>query len=646
MLRTLPAVFLLGVASVANAAYNPSTDLISLHFDHAPDRDDGHAAVAGLIVSRHHGFTPHVVGGAYGVRNASQYDAGSERVMDAAWPGAWVNAHSNRAGAVQQTVNRWTGTLAAGGDIWVAEGGQSDMTADVVRQLQQAGYNTASRVHVVQHSGWNEDHADGADLNYVRNNTNYIRIDDGNNPNGTADLRFERGQDFVNVARSSAYASQWNVAFDYLNPNEKVDFSDTVELLHILGIGRDQIADVDEFGRFYLQGGSTPAPSNNVSPPVSASAPQNSGAAFVAIRVEAESADNLGAGWSLTNNNVLPNIQPDPDPSHAGGAGSNGYLELLPDTRVTHGDPLITGTNFWDTAGTGPALDYYVSIPETGRYLVYVKAYSTGTEDNGIHVGLNNSNPASGQRIQWCDGKNQWTWSSAQRTSSNHCGTPRTIYLDITSTGLNRITFTAREDGFEFDQFILLKENHGGSQTCFPLSDDRIRCTDQSGNTLSDTFVALSNSDSSNAVSGGNSSSSAGNNATNSSSSNATSGSSGGPAACASADSDSDGDGWGWENGQSCRVTSGSQSATSGSVASSSSSGSSSVVPACSSAAVDPDGDGWGWENNQSCQVGSGAGNASAAVVSSDGRPVCSSSAADPDGDGWGWENNQTCIVR
>jgi len=643
MLRIFVVALAFLAPGLSGAAYNPSTDLISLHYDHAPDPDDGHAAVAGLIVSRHHGFTPHVVAGAYGVRNASQYNPASETVMHSAWPGAWLNAHANWTSAVQQTVNRWSSTLAAGGDVWVAEGGQSDFTSDVVRQLQQAGFDTRNRIHVVQHSQWNEDHADSSDLAFVRSNTDYIRIDDGNNPNGTADLRFERGPAFVQVARSSAYASQWNVAFDYLDPNEKVDFSDTVELLHILGIGTDQISDVDAFGRFYLQGGSTPSTPSPAPTTPTTTPTTSSGNAFVAIRVEAESADNTGAGWSLTSNNVLPNIQPDPDPSHAGSAGGNAYLELLPDTRVTHGDPLITGTNFWDAAGTGPAIDYFVSIPETGRYLVYVKAYSTGTEDNGIHVGLNGSNPTSGQRIQWCDGKNQWTWSSAQRTSSNHCGTPKTIYLDINNTGLNRITFTAREDGFEFDQFMLLKENHGGSQNCFPLGDDRVRCTDNSGNTLSDTFISLSN-----ATGGGSTGGSTGSGGDSSGGNSGSSGgqsSSGGAPICASAGSDADGDGWGWENGQSCIVSSAQNDGTSNTGGGNSGSGSSGEF--CTSAASDSDGDGWGWENNQSCRVMQGAtGSSGSSTNSSGGHPVCNSASSDPDGDGWGWENNQSCMVR
>jgi len=208
---------------------------------------------------------------------------------------------------------------------------------------------------------------------------------------------------------------------------------------------------------------------------------------FVAVKIEAEDYTSRHPDWRLTTNNINPNVNPDPDGPHASTASGQAYLELLPDTRVTHSDPLITGSNFWPVAGTGPSLTYNVNIPEAGRYLVFVKAYSTGTEDNGIHVGLNNSFPGSGERIQWCNGKNQWTWSSAQRTNSNNCGTERTIFLDVAFAGANTINFTAREDGFEMDQFILLKTN---DNSCSPNNNDQIACN--SGTTSIPTGVTTS----------------------------------------------------------------------------------------------------------------------------------------------------------
>lgn len=102
-------------------------------------------------------------------------------------------------------------------------------------------------------------------------------------------------------------------------------------------------------------------------------------------------------------------------------------------------------------------LHYRIYINNPGRYYVWVRAYSTGTEDNGIHVGINGEWPESGQRLQWCEGKNDWTWESKQRTQEQHCGVPELIYLDIPEAGLHDIQFSMREDGFEFDKFVLTK---------------------------------------------------------------------------------------------------------------------------------------------------------------------------------------------
>lgn len=148
----------------------------------------------------------------------------------------------------------------------------------------------------------------------------------------------------------------------------------------------------------------------------------------------------------------------DPDPSHAATASGRAYLEALPDTRITHDDKLIKGTNFSDKPGKIALLGYPILFESPGRYYVWVRAYSSGTEDNGIHVGLNGEWPKSGQRMQWCEGKNKWTWESKQRTKAVHCGEPELIYLDVPSAGVHTVTFSLREDGFEFDAFVLSKE--------------------------------------------------------------------------------------------------------------------------------------------------------------------------------------------
>ncbi|WP_165453940.1 DUF5060 domain-containing protein [Hyunsoonleella flava] len=140
---------------------------------------------------------------------------------------------------------------------------------------------------------------------------------------------------------------------------------------------------------------------------------------------------------------------------HTANASGEAYIEALPDTRVVHKDKLVRGENFYPIPGAGGVVAYKVSIKTPGKYYVWVKAFSSGAEDNGIHVGLDGHWPESGQRIQLCKGKHNWTWSSAQRVPENHCGTPNTNYLDIKEAGEHIIMFSMREDGFELDKFLL-----------------------------------------------------------------------------------------------------------------------------------------------------------------------------------------------
>ena len=162
--------------------------------------------------------------------------------------------------------------------------------------------------------------------------------------------------------------------------------------------------------------------------------------------------------WHRTAEGATSEVTPDGDPAHLEGASGGAYLEILPDTRRTHADKLIHGENFSAKPGVAGVLHYKIHFNSPGRYYVWVRAYSTGTEDNGLHVGLNGQWPETGQRMQWCDGKNTWRWESKQRTETEHCGVPYAIYLDVPNPGTHEVTFSMREDGFEFDKFILTKQ--------------------------------------------------------------------------------------------------------------------------------------------------------------------------------------------
>lgn len=196
---------------------------------------------------------------------------------------------------------------------------------------------------------------------------------------------------------------------------------------------------------------------------VASSADENSPAGIepemVTLAVEAEhyvgQSESDVRRWYVTSTQHSPPGLADGDPSHLEGASGGAYLEILPDTRRTHKDKLIGGENFSNEPGKLAILDYEVDFPEKGRYYVWVRAYSTGSEDNGIHVGLNGEWPDTGARLQWCQGKNSWRWESKQRTAKKHCGEPYKIYLDVSRAGKHVVSFSMREDGFEFDKFIL-----------------------------------------------------------------------------------------------------------------------------------------------------------------------------------------------
>ena len=162
--------------------------------------------------------------------------------------------------------------------------------------------------------------------------------------------------------------------------------------------------------------------------------------------------------WYVTTADKESGIKPDPDPNHSDGASGGAYLEILPDTRRTHGDPLVNGVSFTNKAGQCSVLYYPVNIEEPGRHFVWVRMCCTGSEDNGLHVGLDGKWPASGQRLQFTGHHGKWQWDSRQRTAKVHTGVLGKIWLDVDEPGLHTIMFSMREDGFEFDKFMLTKQ--------------------------------------------------------------------------------------------------------------------------------------------------------------------------------------------
>ena len=200
---------------------------------------------------------------------------------------------------------------------------------------------------------------------------------------------------------------------------------------------------------------------------------------YLYIGVEAEDFD-AGTGherWVVTDSGT-PAIADDPDGNHSDGSSGGVYLELLPDLRVTAEDPFLPDPGSFWAAGQGPSADYTINFPEEGRYYIHGRAYSTGAEDNGLHVGLNGAWPESARAMQFCN-RNAWKWRSAQRHSGPNgasCGVNHTIYLDIPTAGEHVVSISAREDGFELDRFALIKDKSGNTRVCTATNINDVSC--------------------------------------------------------------------------------------------------------------------------------------------------------------------------
>jgi hypothetical protein len=157
--------------------------------------------------------------------------------------------------------------------------------------------------------------------------------------------------------------------------------------------------------------------------------------------------------WHVTKAET-PARDGDGDPNHAAGSSGGAYVEVLPDTRRSHDDKLIKGDNFTDEPGTMAVLSYKILVEQPGRYYVWVRIFSAGTEDNGLHFGLNGAWPKSGQRWQTTR-KGAWHWDCRQRTEKVHVGVPMQLWLDIDKAGEHELLMAMREDGTEVDQIIL-----------------------------------------------------------------------------------------------------------------------------------------------------------------------------------------------
>lgn len=243
--------------------FDKSKDLLLLHFDCKTDVDDvqSMAAFATLLANpKYSEINYHAVTGTYGVQDGLYVPP--NLLLERAFKHHWSDAHNNVSLAVYEVLIKVKPVLENNGAIWIADAGQSDFTAKLIKSL---GFDFSNeiiknRIHVVQHSEWNESVTDSAALQLVRKRSDYNKIADGNVlNNGTPCFKDATFTHWNAVVIDPHLVDLWQLSIGICNQyngkqgrylNEVIaagglDFSDLSEVCWILGI--EDIKDISDF---------------------------------------------------------------------------------------------------------------------------------------------------------------------------------------------------------------------------------------------------------------------------------------------------------------------------------------------------------------------------------------------------------------
>jgi len=253
----------------AEKTFNKEKDLLLANYDCKTDVDDLHSIAGLFTILADPAFSKinyHAVAGAYGIQKGLYVPP--NELVQVAFKNRWSDAHADFDRALNEVFRIAKTTLVKDGDIWIAEAGQSDFSAALVKKVmkEMPDIKISERIHLVQHSGWNEDVTTPASLKFVKQNTDYIKIADGNVVgNGTSGFLSPDFKQWKDYLKNPKLIKVWQLAVDLANRyngkegrynNEAVaegglDFSDTSEVCWILGIEniRDSADFFQRFGR-------------------------------------------------------------------------------------------------------------------------------------------------------------------------------------------------------------------------------------------------------------------------------------------------------------------------------------------------------------------------------------------------------------
>jgi hypothetical protein len=159
--------------------------------------------------------------------------------------------------------------------------------------------------------------------------------------------------------------------------------------------------------------------------------------------------------WYLNSATHQPKATPDPDPVMVTDASNGMYVEALPDTFVHEHERAVDGINIGLAPGSMAVLHYPVHFTLPGRYYIWTRMRSNDDEDNTLNAGLDDEWPASARCLQFPKLKKVWWWGGVIRSPKGPRFPHLRAWIEVPAAGVYTVMYSLREDGMEFDKFIL-----------------------------------------------------------------------------------------------------------------------------------------------------------------------------------------------
>ena len=477
-------------------AFNKTKDLLLAQFDCFADADDIHSQAAlgcMLIHPDWDDINVYAVLGATGRQNVVGF-IGNAPLMDLifgaegddtwtyAWDGKLVEG-ANWSRSVTRVKNKVKPILLNGGKVWVMAAGQSNITADWIAALKSEGVADATiknNVIVVQHSSWN--HSNSSDSAYIESNTTWIKIDDGNNVNGTPDYELSDTAYMTSAVSGSnpnasartawTYGRDFIEAFGFNNGHSPiqhggVDFSDVVEAGWIL----NELSAMDTVQKFWdkyvtnatsgTMPGPIPAPMTPKPYPPAKTFVEQGGL----VVCEMESIPGTAWQWVYDNWTLVPSVWRETSDFSGGTGGA--YLEYdsgLP-PRTHQENPLLdqVGYNirittpgtyelgFRNQSGPGANDTTYVD-KENDSFLTVIADDFYCLRNGGVKVDLN------GEYWKLFEQSvDAWTWIIKLMWNEVTEARSTDIRADFNSPGVYRVIVGGRSHRHSLDRLVLWK---------------------------------------------------------------------------------------------------------------------------------------------------------------------------------------------